>query len=90
MALETDPDKADFAIETERARCAADKRAGGIDKVTRYDRAFAWTFVNATSRYAGAAARDQSADARRAIRRRSGLRAGCARAARARWCAPAR
>jgi hypothetical protein len=55
--LETDPDKADFAIETERARCAADKPAlVEIDEVTRYDRAFAWTFVNATSRYAGAAA----------------------------------
>ena len=55
--LETDPDKADFAIETERARCAAD-RPGlvKIDEVTRYGRAFAWTFVNAKSRYAGAAA----------------------------------
>lgn len=55
--LETDPDKADFVIETERARCAAEKPAlVKIDEVTRDDRAFAWTFVNATSRYAGAAA----------------------------------
>jgi hypothetical protein len=55
--LETDPDKADFVIETERARCAAEKPAlVKIDEVTRYDRAFAWTFVNPTSRYAGATA----------------------------------
>jgi hypothetical protein len=56
--LETDADKADFAIETERARCAADKPGlVKIDEVTRYGRPFAWTFVNATSRFAGAAAR---------------------------------
>ena len=55
--LETDSDKADFVIETERARCAADKPAlVEIDEVTRYGRAFAWTFVNTKSRYAGTAA----------------------------------
>jgi hypothetical protein len=55
--LETDPDKADFVIETQRSRCAENKPALlKIDEVTRYDRAFAWTFVNATSRYAGAPA----------------------------------
>jgi hypothetical protein len=53
--LETDPDRADFVIETERSRCAADKPAlVEVDEVTRYGRAFAWTFVNATSRYAPA------------------------------------
>ena len=54
--LETDPDKADFVIESERSRCAADKPAlAKIDEVTRDGRAFAWTFVNKTSPYAGAA-----------------------------------
>jgi hypothetical protein len=55
--LETDPDKADFAIETQRYRCAADRPAlVKIDEVTRYGRPFAWTFVNANSRYARLAA----------------------------------
>jgi hypothetical protein len=55
--LETDPDKADFAIETQRYRCAADRPAlVKIDEVTRDGRAFAWTFVNRTSRFAGAVA----------------------------------
>jgi hypothetical protein len=53
--LETDLDKADFVIETQRYRCAADRPALLlIDEVSRYERAFAWTFVNQTSRYAGA------------------------------------
>ena len=56
--LETDPDKADFVIETQRNRCAADRPTlAPIDEVTRYGRAFAWTFVNTKSRYAGAAIR---------------------------------
>jgi hypothetical protein len=55
--LETDPDKADFVIESERSRCAADKPAlVPIDAVTRHDRAFGWTYVNRTSRYAAAVA----------------------------------
>jgi hypothetical protein len=56
--LETDPDKADFVIESERARCAADKPAlAPIDEITRYGRAFAWTFVSTKSRWAGLAAK---------------------------------
>jgi hypothetical protein len=56
--LETDPDKADFVIESERARCAADRPAlAPIDEVTRYGRAFAWTFVSTRSRWAGLAAK---------------------------------
>ena len=39
--LETDPGKADFVIETERAHCATGGRV--IDEVRRFDRAFAWT-----------------------------------------------
>jgi hypothetical protein len=55
--LETDADKADFVIESERSRCAADKPAlAPIDAVARYGRAFAWTYVNRTSRYAAAVA----------------------------------
>jgi hypothetical protein len=55
--LELDPDKADFVIESERSRCAADKPALAlIDKVKRYDRAFAWTYVNRASRWDAAAA----------------------------------
>jgi hypothetical protein len=55
--LEVDPDKADFVIESERSRCAADKPALAlIDEVKRYDRAFAWTYVNTASRWRDAAA----------------------------------
>ena len=55
--LELDPDKADFVIESERSRCAADKPALAlIDEVKRYDRAFAWTYVNKASRWRDAAA----------------------------------
>ncbi len=55
--LEVDPDKADFVIESERSRCAADKPALAlIDEVKRYDRAFAWTYVNRASRWRDAAA----------------------------------
>ncbi len=55
--LELDPDKADFVIESERSRCAADKPALTlIDEVKRYDRAFAWTYVNKASPWRDAAA----------------------------------
>jgi len=55
--LELDADKADFVIESERARCATDKPALAlIDEVKRYDRAFAWTYVNRGSRWRDAAA----------------------------------
>lgn len=50
--LELDPDKADFVIATERARCAADEPdLKLIDEVTRSERAFAWTYVNKGSRF---------------------------------------
>jgi hypothetical protein len=55
--LELDPDKADFLIESERSRCAADKPALAlIDEVKRYDRPFAWTYVNKASRWRDAPA----------------------------------
>jgi hypothetical protein len=51
--LELDPDKADFMIETERARCAADHPDFAlVDEVTRAGRAFAWTYVNKRGRFA--------------------------------------
>lgn len=50
--LELDRDKADFVIETERARCAADAPdLTLVDEVTRAGRAFAWTYVNKHSRF---------------------------------------
>lgn len=50
--LELDQDKADFVIETERSRCAADDpNLVLVDQVTRAGRAFAWTFVNKQSRF---------------------------------------
>jgi hypothetical protein len=50
--IELDPEKADFVIESGRSRCAADHAALIlIDEVTRYSRAFAWTYVNQRSRY---------------------------------------
>jgi hypothetical protein len=53
--LELDRDKADFVIETERSRCAADDPdLALVDEVTRSERAFAWTYVNKASRFARA------------------------------------
>src|SRR5262249_3188404 len=50
--IELDPEKADFVIESERSRCAADHPSLIlIDEVTRYGRAFAWAYVNERSRY---------------------------------------
>ena len=50
-----DVDKADFVIESERWRCAADKPSlAPIDEVKRYDRPFAWTYVSKASPYANA------------------------------------
>jgi len=50
--IELDPEKADFVIESERSRCAADHPfLILIDEVMRYGRAFAWTYVNERSRY---------------------------------------
>ena len=44
--VETDPDKADFLIETERWRCATDRERDFhlIDEVKRFGRPFAWTY----------------------------------------------
>jgi len=54
--IELDPDKADFVIESQRARCAEGKPALALtDEVKRYDQPFAWTYVNKTSPYAEAA-----------------------------------
>lgn len=50
--LELDSDKADFVIETERERCAADEPdLKLIDEVTRSGRAFAWTYVKKGSSF---------------------------------------
>jgi hypothetical protein len=43
--IETDADKADFVIETERWRCAAGRGLHLIDEVKRFDRPFAWTYA---------------------------------------------
>ena len=54
--MELDAKKADFVIETERWRCAADvAELMLIDEVTRYKRAFAWIHVNRGSRFIEAA-----------------------------------
>jgi hypothetical protein len=50
--LELEADKADFVIESERSRCAQDHpNLVLIDEVKRRDRAFAWTYVNPSSRF---------------------------------------
>jgi hypothetical protein len=43
--IETDPDKADFIIETQRSRCAESKSVVLIDEVKRFDRTFAWVYA---------------------------------------------
>jgi hypothetical protein len=43
--LETDPDKADFIIATQRWRCADGKPLILIDEVKRFDRTFAWVYT---------------------------------------------
>jgi hypothetical protein len=43
--IETDADKADFVIETERWRCAAGRGLHLIDEVKRFNRPFAWTYA---------------------------------------------
>ncbi len=43
--IETDPDKADFIIATERSRCADGKPLVLIDEVKRFDRTFAWVYA---------------------------------------------
>jgi hypothetical protein len=43
--IETDPEQADFIIETERSRCAAKLPTTMIDEVKRFDRTFAWIYA---------------------------------------------
>jgi hypothetical protein len=43
--VETDPDKADFIIATQRSRCAENKPVVLIDEVKRFDRTFAWVYA---------------------------------------------
>ena len=43
--VETDPDKADFIIATQRSRCAENKPVVLIDEVKRSDRTFAWVYA---------------------------------------------
>jgi hypothetical protein len=43
--VETDPDKADFIIATQRSRCADNKPVVLIDEVKRLDRTFAWVYA---------------------------------------------
>jgi hypothetical protein len=43
--IETDPDKADFIIESQRSRCAEGKAVVLIDEVKRFDRTFAWVYA---------------------------------------------
>jgi len=54
--MEFDPRKADFVIESERSRCAAEVgELMLVDEVKRYERAFAWIYVNEGSRFIDAA-----------------------------------
>jgi hypothetical protein len=43
--VETDPDKADFIIATERSRCVENAPVVLIDEVKRFDRTFAWVYA---------------------------------------------
>jgi hypothetical protein len=43
--VESDPDKADFIIATQRWRCADDKPVVLIDEIKRFDRSFAWVYA---------------------------------------------
>jgi hypothetical protein len=43
--VETDADKADFIIATQRSRCAENKPVVLIDEVKRFDRTFAWIYA---------------------------------------------
>jgi hypothetical protein len=47
--IETDPDKADFIIETPWSRCAAGKPVVLIAEVKRFGRAFAWVYARRSS-----------------------------------------
>jgi hypothetical protein len=43
--VETDPERADFIIATERSQCADGKDVVLIDEVKRFDRTFAWVYA---------------------------------------------
>ena len=43
--VETDPDMADYIVETQRWRCAENKPVVLIDEVKRFDRTFAWVYT---------------------------------------------
>jgi hypothetical protein len=43
--VETNPDRADFIIATQRWRCAENKSVVLIDEVKRFDRTFAWIYA---------------------------------------------
>jgi hypothetical protein len=43
--VETDPQKADFIIETQRSRCAQNQPVVLIDEVKRFGRTFAWVYA---------------------------------------------
>jgi hypothetical protein len=43
--IETDPQKAEFIIATERSRCAKGAPVVLVDEVKRFGRAFAWTYA---------------------------------------------
>jgi hypothetical protein len=43
--LETDADKANYIIATERMNCAENRHLVLIDEVRRFDRVFAWTYA---------------------------------------------
>ena len=43
--VETDPERADFIIATERSRCADNQSVVLIDEVKRFDRTFAWVYA---------------------------------------------
>jgi hypothetical protein len=43
--VETEPDKSDFIIATQRSRCAENKPVVLIDEVKRFDRTFAWVYA---------------------------------------------
>jgi hypothetical protein len=45
--VETDPDRADFIIATQRSRCAENRPVVLIDEVKRFDRTFAWIYARA-------------------------------------------
>jgi len=44
-AIETDPKKTDYIIETQRFRCAENAPVILIDEVKRFDRTFAWVYA---------------------------------------------